>query len=160
MSEPNYITPEGAKRLAQELDHLLTRERPKVVEEVAAAAADGDRSENAPYIYGKKRLREIDRRIQFLTRRLDSAQVVSGTTGGKDRVFFGAWVGVKDESGQVREYRIVGEDEVSPDEGRISWRSPLGRALLRRAVDDVVTVRRPAGEIAMTIVTIRYESSA
>jgi transcription elongation factor GreB len=159
MSEPNYITPEGAKRLARELDHLLTRERPKVVEEVASAAADGDRSENAPYIYGKKRLRKIDRRIHFLTRRLDSAEVVSGPAARTDRVFFGAWVGVEDESGTVREYRIVGEDEVSPDEGKISWRSPLGRALLKRSVDDIVTVRRPAGETAMTIVTIRYESS-
>ncbi len=157
MSDPNYITPEGAKRLAQELDHLLRQERPKVVQEVASAAADGDRSENAPYIYGKKRLREIDRRIQFLTRRLDAAQVVTHPAGEAERVFFGAWVEIEDDQGQSRQYRIVGEDEVSPDEGKISWRSPLGRSLLKRRVGDVVTVRRPAGETELTILAIRYE---
>ena len=158
MSDPNYITPEGAKRLAHELDQLLRRERPKVVEEVASAAADGDRSENAPYIYGKKRLREIDRRIQFLTKRLEAAQVVTHPAGEGDRVFFGAWVTIEDEHGQTREYRIVGEDEGSPDEGKISWRSPLGRSLLKRRIGDVVTVRRPAGETELTIMGIRYEA--
>jgi transcription elongation factor GreB len=153
----SYITPEGAKKLASELEQLLFRERPKVVEEVSVAAADGDRSENAAYIYGKKRLREIDRRVRFLTKRLDSAVVVSETSDKTDQVFFGAWVGVEDEDGRRREYRIVGEDEVEPKEGRISWRSPLGRALLKRRVGDAVIVLRPAGEMQVTIVSIRYE---
>jgi transcription elongation factor GreB len=156
MSDPNYITREGAKKLAAELDALLTRERPKVVEEVASAAADGDRSENAPYIYGKKRLREIDRRLQFLTRRLEKAEVVSEPSNDKERVFFGAWVTVEDDDGARHEYRIVGEDEVDANVGRISWRSPVGRALLKKRLGDVVTVQRPAGETEITIVAVRY----
>jgi transcription elongation factor GreB len=152
-----YITPEGAKKLASELEQLLLRERPKVVEEVAVAAADGDRSENAAYIYGKKRLREIDRRLRFLTKRLDSVVVVSETCSRTDQVFFGAWVEVEGEDGRSREYRIVGEDEVDPNEGTISWRSPLGRALLKRKKGDEVVVQRPAGETQVTIVGIRYQ---
>jgi transcription elongation factor GreB len=152
-----YITPEGAKKLASELEQLLFRERPKVVEEVSVAAAEGDRSENAAYIYGKKRLREIDRRLRFLTKRLDSVVVVTETSDRTDQVFFGAWVEVADEDGRRREYRIVGEDEVEPKEGRISWRSPLGRALLKRRKGDEVVVQRPAGETQVTIVGIRYE---
>lgn len=153
----SYITPEGAKKLAAELDQLLNRERPRIVEEVSVAAADGDRSENAAYIYGKKRLREIDRRLRFLTKRLESAVVVSETSGRTDQVFFGAWVAVEGEDGERREYRIVGEDEVDPNVGKISWRSPLGRALLKRKKGDEVTVRRPAGETQVTIVGIRYQ---
>ena len=155
MSDPNYITPEGAKRLAVELDQLLTKERPKVVEEVATAAAEGDRSENAAYTYGKKKLREIDRRVRFLMKRLDAARVISETHDG-DRVFFGAFVTIETEDGAHVTYRIVGEDEIAPDQGRISWRSPLGRALLKRQVGDVVTVRRPAGDMEVTLVAIRY----
>jgi transcription elongation factor GreB len=155
MADPNYITPDGAKKLAQELDHLKTRERPKVLEEVSAAAAEGDRSENASYIYGKRRLREIDRRIRFLTKRLEAARVISETNPG-DSVFFGAWVTIENEDGVTHEYRIVGEDEAAPDQGRISWRSPLGRALLKRCVGDVVTVHRPAGDAEVTLVHIRY----
>jgi transcription elongation factor GreB len=155
MSEPNYITPEGAKKLSRELEQLKTHERPKVVDEVATAAAEGDRSENGSYIYGKKRLREIDRRIRFLTKRLEAARVISETNDG-DCVFFGAWVTIEDEEGARVEYRIVGEDEVDPKEGRISWRSPLGRALLKKSAGDVVTVRRPAGEMEVTLVQVRY----
>jgi len=155
--ERSYITPEGAKKLAAELNHLLSHERPKVVEEVAVAAADGDRSENAAYIYGKKRLREIDRRVGYLTKRLENAVIVSEKSDRTDQVFFGAWVELQGEDGQRREYRIVGEDEVDPSEGRISWRSPLGRALLKRKKGDEVVVRRPAGETQVTIVGIRYE---
>jgi transcription elongation factor GreB len=153
----SYITPEGAKRLASELEQLLVRERPKVVEEVALAAAEGDRSENASYIYGKRRLREIDRRLRFLTKRLESVTVVSETSGRTDQVFFGAWVEVEGEDGQRREFRIVGEDEADPKDGRISWRSPLGRALLKRKKGDDVVVHRPAGETQVKIVGIRYE---
>jgi transcription elongation factor GreB len=155
MPEPNYITPEGARKLAQELNDLKTRERPKVVEEVATAAAEGDRSENASYIYGKKRLREIDRRIRFLTKRLEAARVITETHDG-DSVYFGAWVTVEDEDGSRREYRIVGEDEVDPGQGRISWRSPLGRALLKKCAGDVVTVQRPAGAVDFTLIAVRY----
>jgi transcription elongation factor GreB len=153
----SYITPEGAKKLASELEQLFVHERPRIVEEVAVAAADGDRSENAAYIYGKKRLREIDRRVRFLTKRLDNVVVVSETSHLTDQVFFGAWVELQDGDGKRREYRIVGEDEVDPNEGKISWRSPLGRALLKRKTGDEVVVRRPAGETQVTIVGIRYQ---
>jgi transcription elongation factor GreB len=159
MPEPNYITPEGAKKLARELDHLKTHERPKVVDEVATAAAEGDRSENGSYIYGKKRLREIDRRIRFLTKRLEAARVISETHDG-EAVFFGAWVTVENEDGAQSEYRIVGEDEVDPGEGRISWRSPLGRALLKKTAGDVVTVQRPAGPVEFTLIAVRYASTS
>jgi transcription elongation factor GreB len=159
MPEPNYITPEGAKKLARELDQLKTRDRPQVVDEVATAAAEGDRSENGSYIYGKKRLREIDRRIRFLTKRLEAARVITETHDG-EAVFFGAWVTVEDEEGGRREYRIVGEDEVDPVQGRISWRSPLGRALLKKTAGDVVTVLRPAGAVDFTLIAVRYAATS
>ncbi len=127
----NYITRAGARRLQVELARLRSDERPKVVQEVADAAAQGDRSENAEYIYGKKRLREIDRRIHFLTKRLESAVVVEPRTDGTQRVFFGAAVEVEGEDGARARYRIVGVDEVDLARGCISWRSPLGRALLK-----------------------------
>jgi transcription elongation factor GreB len=155
MPDPNYITPEGAKKLARELDQLKTQDRPKIVEEVSVAAAEGDRSENASYIYGKKKLREIDRRIRFLTKRLEAARVITEMHDG-DMVFFGAFVTVEDEAGAKREYRIVGEDEVDPKAGRISWRSPLGRALLKKTAGDVVTVQRPAGAVEFTLIAVRY----
>src|SRR5262245_3655577 len=154
---PTYLTPAGAKKLQDELAQLLHVERPRVVQEVSDAAAQGDRSENAEYIYGKKRLREIDRRIRFLTKRLDSAVVVKGDEAKQDVVFFGATVVVQDEDGVEKRYRIVGPDEVNPSEGRISFQSPLGRALLKRRVGDVVTVHRPAGEIELEICAISYE---
>lgn len=160
VSNPNYITPEGAKRLAAELDDLLRRERPKIVDEVAEAAAQGDRSENAEYIYGKKKLREIDRRIRFLTKRLDAAVVVRPEERREaEGVFFGAWVKVENEEGEAKRYRIVGEDEIEPNLGLISWRSPLGRALLKRKVGDIVVFRRPAGEVELEILDISYEAS-
>ena len=157
MADPNYITKEGAKKLAAELDHLLTHERRKVLEEVTAAAAEGDRSENASYIYGKKRLREIDRRIRFLSKRLDAAHVVAEPPA-RDQVFFGAWVEIETEEGESKTYQIVGEDEVDPKGGRISWRSPLGRALLKRQKGDVVVVRRPVGETEVTVIAVRYDA--
>ncbi len=156
MGDPNYITPEGAKRLQEELASLRSRERPKIVQEVADAAAQGDRSENAEYIYGKKRLREIDRRMAFLTKRLVAAVLVTPGSQGRDRVFFGATVELEDEDGKATRYQIVGEDETDPKTGRISWRSPIGRALLKRAEGDTVTVRRPSGETELTVVSIRY----
>lgn len=152
----NYMTPEGAKKLAEELQHLVSVERPKVVQEVADAAAQGDRSENAEYIYGKKRLREIDRRTRFIQKRLDSAVVVTPEETESDTVRFGATVEVEDEDGKKSSYMIVGPDEADPAARKISFRSPIGRALLKRRVGDVVTVRRPAGEIEVEILTIAY----
>jgi transcription elongation factor GreB len=154
---PTYLTPEGAKRLQHELRELVSVERPRVVQEVADAAAQGDRSENAEYIYGKKRLREIDRRIRFLTKRLDSAVVVKSEEAKQGVVFFGASVQIKDEDGNEKRYTIVGPDEANPSAGRISFQSPLGRALLKKKVGDVVTVQRPAGEIELEIVRVSYE---
>ncbi len=152
---PHYLTPEGAKKYAAELNRLLTVERPKVVGEVADAAAQGDRSENAEYIYGKKRLREIDRRVRFLTKRLEAAVVVAKDVK-HDEVRFGASVEVVDENGKSSRYRIVGPDEVDPGSGLISFESPFGRSLMKRRVGDVVLVRRPAGEIEVEIVAIEY----
>ncbi len=159
MSAPNYITPEGAKRLQEELAALRSRERPRVVTEVADAAAQGDRSENAEYIYGKKRLREIDRRMRFLTKRLESAVVVAPGAQERHRVFFGAHVVVEDEDGKSTRYEIVGEDEIDLSRGRISWRSPLGHALLKKTAGDTVTFRRPSGEVELTIVEVVYQEA-
>ena len=156
MSDPNYITPLGAKRLQEELGQLRSRERPKVVTEVADAAAQGDRSENAEYIYGKKRLREIDRRMRFLTKRLEAAVVVTPSAQSGERVFFGACVRVEDEEGDETVYQIVGEDEIDLKKGRVSWRSPIGRVLLKRTAGDTVTLRRPSGEVDLTIVSVTY----
>ncbi len=156
MPDPNYITPEGARRLSEELVRLRTIERPRTVQEVADAAAQGDRSENAEYIYGKKRLREIDRRLNFLAKRLDNAVVVDPKAQKGDKVFFGATVEVEDEDGVRSTYVIVGEDETDSAKGRISWRSPVGRALLGKKAGEVVVVRRPAGETEIEIVAVRY----
>ena len=153
---PNYLTPQGAKQLSEELTRLMSVERPKVVREVAEAAAQGDRSENAEYIYGKKRLREIDRRVRFLTQRLESAVVVRAEELGGDVVRFGALVEVVDEDGLKKAYTLVGPDESDPANGKLSFQSPLGQALMKRKVGDVVTVKRPAGELELEIVSLRY----
>jgi transcription elongation factor GreB len=153
-----YITTQGADRLRQELKHLLTSERPKVTSEVSAAAALGDRSENAEYIYGKKRLREIDRRLRFLQKRLEHATVVD-PTAQKDssRVFFGATVRLENEEDGVRTtYQLVGPDETDTKAGRISVDSPVGRALIGKQQGDSVTVARPRGEVDFTILDIKY----
>lgn len=155
-----YITPEGAAKLTAELKHLVEIERPKTVDEVATAAAHGDRSENAEYKYGKLRLRDIDRRIRFLDKRLDILEVVDPATARGDAVFFGATVEVEDEDGRRRRYQIVGEDESDPERGRVSYVSPLGRALLKRKVGELVTVRRPAGDLEVEITAIGYGSVA
>ncbi len=156
MGDPIYITRVGAKKLQQELSDLLWGQRPKIVQEVADAAAQGDRSENAEYIYGKKKLREIDRRIHWLTRRLESATVVDPRTDGMQTIFFGATVEVEDEEGVHATYRIVGEDEIDLSRGDISWRSPLGRVLLKRRAGDTVIFRRPSGEVELTVVSVTY----
>ena len=155
---PHYLTPEGAKRYATELNQLLGTERPRIVQEVQEAAAQGDRSENAEYIYGKKRLREIDRRIRFLQKRLDTSTIVNpAEQTDRARVYFGATVILEDEDGQRTRYQIVGSDEIDASGGRISVESPIGKALLRKEVGDEVTVMRPRGEIELSVVEIRYE---
>ena len=141
----NYLTAEGEARLKAELDYLWRDERPRVTQSVSEAAALGDRSENAEYIYGKKRLREIDRRVRYLSRRLERATVVRRIPDDPERVFFSAWVEVEDDDGQTFEYRIVGPDEIGFHEGYVSMDAPLGRALLGRREDDDITVRTPEG---------------
>lgn len=153
---PNYITPAGAKRLQAELARLRSQDRPKIVQEVADAAAQGDRSENAEYIYGKKKLREIDRRIHFLTKRLEAAVVVEPRQDDPGRVYFGAIVELEDENGDQATYRLVGEDELDLKAGDISWKSPLGRSLLQKREGDTFTFRRPSGELEMTVIKVRY----
>jgi transcription elongation factor GreB len=157
MSTPNYITPAGFKRLADELIKLRTVERPKVVQEVSDAAAQGDRSENAEYIYGKKKLREIDRRMRFLGKRIDAAVIVDPKQQSGQKVFFGATVVVEDDDGADQEMKVVGEDEIDAAHGRISWRSPIGAALLGKKEGDDVRVVTPAGVRSFTVVEIRYE---
>jgi transcription elongation factor GreB len=152
----NYITPEGEKRLRRELEQLWNVERRKVTQEVSEAAAQGDRSENAEYIYGKKRLREIDRRVRFLTKRLDELTVVEPSDRGDGKVYFGARVRVEDEEGAVAEYQVVGPDEFDAKAGRISMDSPVGRALLGKREGDEVLVRRPKGDDYWTVLDVRY----
>jgi transcription elongation factor GreB len=157
MAESRPITPAGYKRYQEELHQLWHVDRPKIVQEVADAAALGDRSENAEYIYGKRKLREIDRRIRFLSELMDRLVVVDPKEVTTDRIKFGATVVVEDEEGESRRYQIVGEDEVDPKAGRISPVSPIGKALLNRRKGDSVLVNRPAGELELTVVEIRYE---
>jgi transcription elongation factor GreB len=154
-----YITPAGAQRLRDELDQLWRVERPQVTQAVAEAAAQGDRSENAEYIYGKRRLREIDRRVRFLRKRLDGMIVVDHAPTDRNRVFFGAWVEIEDARGGTRRHRIVGPDEFDLAPGYISMDSPLGRTLLGRRLDDEVRVALPGGEEALVITAIDYESA-
>jgi transcription elongation factor GreB len=152
-----YITPGGARRLREELERLWREERPRVTQAVAAAAAQGDRSENAEYTYGKRRLREIDRRVRFLRRRLQGMVVVDQPPADAARVFFGAWVVLEAEDGVRSRYRIVGPDEFDLAPGYISMDSPLGRALMRRCLDEEVSVEAPAGRCVYVIVAIEYE---
>jgi transcription elongation factor GreB len=151
-----YITPGGAQRLREELRRLWQEERPRVCEAVAQAAAQGDRSENAEYTYGKRRLREIDRRVRFLRQRLDGMVVVGQPPADVQRVFFGAWVELEAAGGARSRYRVVGPDEFDMAPGYISMDSPLGRALLRRSLDEEVTVETPGGPRAYLIVAIQY----
>lgn len=153
-----YITREGARRLRAELDQLWTVERPRVTQEVADAAAQGDRSENAEYIYGKRRLREIDRRVRFLSKRLDELKIVDEPPTDPRRVFFGAYVTVEDEDGEERTYRIVGADESDLDKGWISIDSPVARALLGKRAGDEVTVRVPKGAVTYAIAAVAYRT--
>lgn len=158
MEKNNYITPKGHRKLLDELEQLLRVERPEVTRLVQWAASNGDRSENADYLYGKKRLREIDRRVRFLTQRLDAAVVVDPSTIQSRKVQFGATLEVTDEEGNVKKYSIVGVDEVDTAKGRISWQSPIGRSLIGKEEGDEVLVKIPAGEVTLEIVKITYQS--
>jgi len=153
-----YITRDGARRLREELDHLWRRKRPKVTAALAAAAAEGDRSENAEYTYRKKQLGEIDRRIRYLRKRLEVLKVVSDRPADEDRVFFGAWVRLEDDDGNERCYRIVGADEFDPVRNWISLDSPMARALLQKSVGDEVTVELPDGRREFLILEVNYHN--
>jgi len=155
-----FITPAGAERLKLELDALWRVERPRVTQAVSEAAAQGDRSENAEYTYGKRRLREIDRRVRFLRKRLDGMTVVDKPPSDRKRVFFGAWVTLEDAEGKESVYRIVGPDEFDMADGYISMDAPLARALMRKSLDDEVTVELPGGARTLVIVDIRYGDAA
>ena len=155
-----YITPEGARRLRDELHRLWHEERPRVTQAVSEAAAQGDRSENAEYTYGKKRLHEIDARVRFLRKRLDGMTVVDASAAGQrrdpTRVYFGAWVRLELETGELRWYRIVGPDEFDMADDYVSMDSPLGKTLVGKRQGDELTVALPQGPQRMTIVDIRY----
>jgi transcription elongation factor GreB len=155
-----YITPEGAKRLQDELDQLWHEERPRVTQAVSEAAAQGDRSENAEYTYGKKRLHEIDRRVRFLRKRLEGMAIVDpqADAGRRDakRIFFGAWVQVETAAGDLHWHRIVGPDEFDMENGYVSMDSPLGRSLMGKRLDDEVTVELPGGAATVTVAAISY----
>jgi len=158
MKKSDYITREGWDRLDKELKYLWKEERPKVTKAVSEAAALGDRSENAEYIYGKKRLREIDRRVRFLDKRLEKLTIVYPNPQQEGKVFFGAWVTLIDEDDKEVTYRLVGPDEWDVKKGEISIDSPMARALLGKKVDDEITVKVPDGERYLEIVKIWYKS--
>jgi transcription elongation factor GreB len=155
-----YITPQGAQRLQEELDQLWHEERPRVTQAVAEAAAQGDRSENAEYTYGKKRLHEIDRRVRFLRKRLEGMVIVDPQAEGirrdANRVYFGAWVQIESAAGDLRWHRLVGPDEFDMNEGYVSMDSPLGRSLLGKRLDDEFSVELPGGAATMTVTAISY----
>jgi transcription elongation factor GreB len=152
-----YVTPAGQRVLADELKFLWKQKRPEVTAKVAEAAAMGDRSENAEYIYGKKQLREIDARIRYLSKRLDELVVVERTPSDTERVYFGAWVEVHDEQGETHEYRIVGPDEFDREPCYISVDAPVARALLKKQVGDAVEVVGPDGARSLEVISIRYD---
>ena len=153
----NYITPGGYRRLQEELTRLWKVERPSLVTTVAWAAGNGDRSENGDYIYGKRKLREIDKRIRYLSKTLDKAVVVDNSGKTIQRVFFGATVTIQYENGDERDVTIVGVDELDSGDERVSWRSPLGKALLSAKTGDTVTLRAPRGAERLEIVAVRYD---
>lgn len=151
-----YITPEGHRRLSEELTYLWKVKRPQVTRAVADAAAMGDRSENAEYIYGKKQLREIDARLRFLQKRLNDLKIVDRSPDDTSRIFFGAWIEIEDDDGNTHRYRIVGPDEFDADKGYISIDSPMAKALLRRTEGDEIIVNSPNGTSTFVIISICY----
>jgi transcription elongation factor GreB len=157
LSAKNYMTPAGFARMREELDGLMRKERPEVVKVVSWAAGNGDRSENGDYIYGKKRLREIDRRVRYLSKRLANAEVVDpARRAATEQVFFGATVTYANGRGEERTIKIVGVDEVELDKGHVSWISPIAKALLRAEQGDVVKMRTPQGVEEIEVVTVAY----
>jgi transcription elongation factor GreB len=157
----NYMTPQGFERMREELMTLMRKERPEVVQIVSWAAANGDRSENGDYLYGKKRLREIDRRIRFLTHRLEVAEVTDASVHhGRDQVFFGATVRYAEESGEERTVTIMGIDEADSAQGQVSWISPIARALLKAREGDVVKLETPLGTQDIEVLEVRYPAPA
>lgn len=152
----NYITPSGAEKLKEELKKLLHQDRPELVKVISWAASNGDRSENGDYIYGKRKLREIDRRIRFLTQRLEQAEIVDPRTQDPTRILFGATVTIQNEEEQTKIFQIVGQDEIDGKRGRISWVSPIGKALLNARRGDTVTVTTPKGPEEFEILEIAY----
>lgn len=160
MSKSNYITRTGLHALDQELKFLWKEERPKVPQAVSDAAALGERSENAEYIYGKRRLREIDRRVHFLTKRLEMLQIVDYHPKQEGKVFFGAWVALENEKGEEKQYRLVGCDEFDPAKNWISIDSPIARALIGKMVDDEIVVETPSGKVRLYINRIWYEKNS
>jgi transcription elongation factor GreB len=157
VDKTNYITPQGYQALVDEYENLTKVERPQVCKTIAWAASNGDRSENADYIYGKKRLREIDRRTRFLAKRINTAQIVDPLQQKGEIVKFGATVLVEDEQGGQKEYLIVGVDEVDTQRNRISWQSPIGRSLLGKGKGDEVEIQTPKGLVELTILDISYK---
>ena len=157
MAKSNYITRAGWQALDQELKFLWKEERPQVTQAVSEAAALGDRSENAEYIYGKRRLREIDRRVRFLMKRLEVLQIVDYDPKQEGKVFFGAWVELETDSEQIKQYRIVGCDEFDPAKNWISIDSPVARALIGKQVDDEITVQTPSGKVTFYVNKIWYD---
>ena len=156
-SSPNYITHIGFEKLQVEFRELFQNERPKLVETIAWAAGNGDRSENGDYIYGKKRLREIDKRLKFLRDRIESAQVINPSEVKSEKIVFGATVEILDEDGESKSLQIVGEDETEPSSNRISWKSPVAKALLGKKVGDEVKVERPAGTTYYEVIKVEYQ---
>lgn len=155
--KPGYISAQGYQRLEQEAYYLWNEKRPEVTKALTAAAAEGDRSENAEYIYRKKQLGEIDRRLRFLGKRLDVLKIVSEKPKDDGRVYFGCTVTVEDEDGELKSYKIVGPDEWDIERGEISMDSPMGRALMRKRIDDEVMVKRPKGDVYFTIMEISVD---
>lgn len=158
IKKSNYITPVGYNRLVNELNELLRVERPEITKLIQWAASNGDRSENADYLYGRRRLREIDRRIRFLTSRIDDAVIVDPIQTKSDKVQFGATVTVSDEDGNEKTYTIVGVDEVDTSKGHLSWKSPIGSALLSKEEGDEAMIRTPQGETVVEILKISYQA--
>lgn len=152
-----YITREGFNKLQAELDKLWRIERPTVTQSVREAAAQGDRSENADYIYGKKRLREIDSRVRFLRKRLDNMTVVDSLPSNLEKVYFGAWVELEDIQGKLKHFRIVGPDEIDPDRGYISMDSPVAKLLMGKQIDDHIVVNTPKGGVEYYITAVQYK---
>ena len=153
----NYITPKGHQRLVDELNHLVLKERPEITKVIQWAAGNGDRSENADYLYGKRRLREIDKRSNFLRKRIESALIINPTLVKSDEVKFGATVTVADENSNQKVYSIVGTDEIDLEKNFISWLSPIGKSLMGKEVDDIAVVKSPKGEFELEIIKIDYK---